>query len=139
FDGKFTTLISVALALSLIQIVLGTQVRQFVDEQVKVLGDGQIGLALQNPDVAFYIHRSFSLLVLLVNVFLFIRNRKLKLGFGKMNWVISLIGLEIATGVIMFKRGFPLGSQAAHLVIASLLFGMQFYLLLEAKSAKNTR
>ncbi|RZJ29626.1 MAG: heme A synthase, partial [Flavobacterium sp.] len=39
FDGKFTTLISVALALSLIQIVLGTQVRQFVDEQVKVLGD----------------------------------------------------------------------------------------------------
>ena len=51
------------------QIILGTQVRQFVDEQTKLIGY-QKALWLESPDLNFYIHRSTSILVLALNGYL---------------------------------------------------------------------
>lgn len=138
-DRLFGNVLIIALALSLVQIVLGTQVRQFVDGQVKLLGDGQMQLVLQNPDFGFYVHRSFSIIVLLANLFLFLRNKRLRLGFTKINWVIALIALEIASGFAMYEFDFPFGTQAVHLVLAAVLFGIQFYLALEFKDAKKVQ
>jgi cytochrome c oxidase assembly protein subunit 15 len=132
----FEKVILITLILTFIQIILGTQVRQYVDEQVKLFGYNQMALVLQNPILAFYIHRSFSLLILGLNVFLFLRNRKFHLGFKKVNWVIALIGIEVLTGMAMYYLDFPLASQPLHLVIASLLFGTQTYLFLESKEAE---
>lgn len=139
YDGFFRTVLFAALALTLIQIVLGTQVRQFVDEQVKSVGDGQMQMVLQNPDIAFYVHRSFSIVVLLANLFLFLRNRRLQLGFAKVNWVLGLIGVEILSGFAMYEFDFPFGTQAFHLVLASVLFGIQYYLVLESGDAKKAQ
>lgn len=127
-DSPFRSVLLLAIVLSLIQIVLGTQVRQFVDEQVRTFGYDQMNLVLKNPDVAFYVHRSFSIAVLGVNFILFWRNRKLNLGFGKINWVMALIGIEVISGLAMYELDFPFGSQAVHLVIASVMFGVQYYL-----------
>ena len=132
-NSNFRILLIVALIMSFIQIIIGTQVRQFVDEQVKILGYEQMEKVLQNPMLNFYVHRSFSLLIFGFNSFLWFYNRKLKLGFKKTNWVILLIIFEILTGIAMFYFDFPFGSQAIHLVIASVLFGVQFYLYLEQK------
>lgn len=136
-DSFFTKLLYVSLILTLIQIVLGTQVRQFVDEQIHTLGETSKGLWLANPELDFYIHRSFSVIVLLVNVALFYRYRKLQLGFKKVNWVMVLLVLEIISGIAMFYFDFPFGTQTIHIVIATLLFGIQFYLILEANKAAN--
>ncbi len=130
-DSVFKKILLGALLLSLIQVVLGTQVRQFVDEQVKTSGYDQMHLVLQNPIANFYIHRSFSILILGLNLFLVLRNRKLKLGLDKLNWVALLLAIEILSGMAMYYFGFPFGSQAIHLIIASVLFGVQFYLVLE--------
>ena len=92
-------------------------------------------LWLANPDLNFYVHRSFSILVLFVNLVLWWKNRKLQLQFGKINWVLILLLLEIATGIAMYNFDFPFLSQTLHLVIASILFGFQFYLLLESFAA----
>jgi cytochrome c oxidase assembly protein subunit 15 len=135
YDALFSRLLWCALLLTLIQIVLGTQVRQFVDEQVKTVGYGNMQAVLQNPDIEFYIHRTLSVLVLAFNSFLFVRNRKMGLGFDRMNWVMLLIGLEIISGVAMYYFDFPFGMQATHLVLASILFGIQFYLVLEGKKS----
>lgn len=134
-DALFSGLLLAALALTLIQVVFGTQVRQFVDEQVKMVGYDNMQAVLENPAVNFYIHRSLSFLVFFLNGFLFWRNRQRKLGFGKMNWVLLLIFVEILSGIAMYYFDFPFGTQAIHLVIASLLFGTQFYLVLESKMA----
>lgn len=136
YNRGFQKLIIFALGLTLIQIILGTQVREFVDEQVKNGVTASI-LWLQNPTLEFYLHRSFSILVLLVNLYLFAKNRKENLGFSKMNWVLNLIGIEIITGIAMAYFDFPFGSQAIHLVIASILFGLQFYMLLESRKSKQ--
>lgn len=135
-NSLFEKVILITLILTFIQIILGTQVRQYVDEQVKILGYDQMALVLQNPILIFYIHRSFSLLILGLNVLLFLRNRKLQLGFEKVNWVIALIGIEVFSGMAMYYLDFPFASQPIHLVIASLLFGTQTYLFLESKEAK---
>ena len=135
-DPLFKKVLIGALVLTLVQVVLGTQVRQFVDQQVKVFGYGQMHLVLENPMVEFYIHRSLSALIFLGNLFLYLRNRRFNLGFGKMNWVMLLIGIEILSGIAMYYFDFPFGSQAAHLVIASLLFGTQFYMILEVTIRK---
>jgi cytochrome c oxidase assembly protein subunit 15 len=127
----FQNMLIFAAILTLIQVVLGTQVRQFVDEQVKVLGDGASSLWMTHPEWDFYIHRSFSILVFAVNAFLWWLNRKKQFGFKLMNWVMLFLILEIITGIAMYNFDFPFGSQAIHLVVASLLFGVQFYLLLQ--------
>ncbi|MUP46308.1 heme A synthase [Gramella sp. BOM4] len=132
---KFQNLLWVAVILTLIQVILGTQVRQFVDEQIRSLGYNAEELWLNDPDITFYIHRSFSILVLLLNVYLFWLNRNLGLNLKKINIVVLLILLEVATGVAMYNFDFPFLSQPLHLVIASVLFGYQFYLLMEARNA----
>jgi len=128
-DRKFKLILGIAVGLTIIQIILGTQVRESVDTII------EMGLPkkawIQNPKINFYIHRSFSILVLIVNAFLFYRNRKLGLGFTKMNWVAVLILLEILSGISMYYLNFPFGTQTIHIVLATLLFGIQLYLMLE--------
>jgi heme a synthase len=136
-DSKFKNVLIITFLLTFFQIILGTQVRQYVDEMVKVLGYNQMQKVLENPTITFYIHRSFSLLILGLNVFLLIRNRKLLLGFQKINWVMALICIEVLSGMAMYYLDFPYTSQPIHLVIASILFGVQFYLILETKKLTN--
>lgn len=134
FDKVFDSVLIISLILTLTQIILGTQVRQFVDEQVKIYGYDAMHKILEDPIIGFYFHRTFSFIVLLINVILITRNNKLKLGFKKMNWVMWLLAIEIFSGILMYWYDFPFGSQSVHLVIASLLFGTQFYLILESKN-----
>jgi cytochrome c oxidase assembly protein subunit 15 len=132
-NTTFTNMLWVAAIFSLIQIALGTQVRQYVDEQVKLLGFENKQLSLMAPDLKFYIHRSFTIAIVLVNFWLFYQNEKLKLGYKKVNWILGLLGVEILSGILMYYVDFPIGTQAAHLVFGIFLFSVQFYLLLESK------
>lgn len=134
FDKVFDSVLIISLILTLTQIILGTQVRQFVDEKVKIYGYDAMHKILEDPIIGFYFHRTFSFVVLLINVILITRNNKLQLGFKKINWVMWLLGIEILSGIVMYWYDFPFGSQTIHLVIASLLFGTQFYLILESKN-----
>ncbi len=137
FDKVFDSLLIISLILTLTQVILGTQVRQFVDEQVKIYGYDAMGKILEDPIIGFYFHRTFSFVVLLINVLLITRNNKLKLGFKKINWVLWLLAIEILSGITMYWYDFPFGSQTIHLVVASLLFGVQFYLILESKNRET--
>ena len=112
----------VALSLTLFQIGLGTQVRQFIDLKMH----NQVNHEWLNPvPMKFYVHRSLSLLVLGIHLILFWILRKMKLNLRVFNQILGLIGLEIFTGILMFYMDFPFSSQPLHLIFASLLFGAQ--------------
>ncbi|WP_019668504.1 COX15/CtaA family protein [Eudoraea adriatica] len=132
YDKKVMFAIWMALGLTLIQIILGTQVRQFIDHQIDILGENSKNLWLANPSIQFYIHRSFSILVVLVNLYIAYSIYQKKLGYSKINWVLGLLFIEVITGVVMYYFHFPFASQPLHLILAALLFGIQFYLVLEA-------
>lgn len=128
------TYIGLALGMTLIQILLGTQVRQSVDH---FLDEGMAieGWINQAP-ILFYIHRSFSIAVLLINVLIFWRLRKQASRFtSHYLLVLGLLSIEVATGVAMNYFAFPFSTQPLHLVIASLLFGLQAYLFMRSTSS----
>lgn len=139
YDNPLHMLLLLSLFLTLVQVVLGTQVRQFVDEQADLVGDQAKAQWLQGIGLSFYIHRSFSLLVFFVNGYLAYRNRVLRLGYNKINWVMALVGVEIVSGVTMVYMDFPFITQPFHLLLATLLFGLQFYLILESIYAARIR
>ncbi len=138
-DPLLKKLIGISLMMTLIQVVLGTQVREFVDEQIKSLGESNPETWLVAPPVLFYIHRSFSILMLLVNAYLLFRVRKLQLGYPKTKWVFGFVVLAALSGIIIYYADFPILSQPIHLVVGSVLFGLQYYLLLESNTASKTQ
>lgn len=139
YDRATTLLFFFALGITVVQIVLGTQVREFVDTQIDRVGEAAKDLWLNEPTLPFYIHRSFSIGVILLNLFIAYRVYKLGSGYTKINWVLTLILFEVITGMAMYYLGFPFSTQPIHLVLASLLFGVQFYLVLEALKSKRSR
>ncbi|MBL4604190.1 MAG: COX15/CtaA family protein [Flavobacteriaceae bacterium] len=131
FHSLFNKLLIISIVFSLIQIALGTQVRQFIDEQVKLLGFENKDYSLMEPNFKFYFHRSFTIAIVLVNLGLFYLNQVKNLGYRLINWVLILLFLETITGILMYYADFPMGTQAIHLLSGAFLFGVQFYLWLQ--------
>src|SRR6056300_118824 len=126
----FKSLVAVGLVLTLIQIGMGTQVRQFVDDQMHYWGLDAASKWLAEAPFLFYFHRSFSLLVFAVHGLLFYRLWQTQYLPPVFLSILFLIGLEILSGILMFYFDFPFSSQPLHLIFASLLFGAQSYFMI---------
>jgi cytochrome c oxidase assembly protein subunit 15 len=137
YNSIFNKLLLFSVIFSLIQIAMGTQVRQFIDEQVKLFGFENKEYSLMNPSFKFYFHRSFTIAIVLVNFGMFYLNQIKNLGYKLVNWIVFLIFIETITGILMYYAEFPLGTQAIHLLSGAILFGLQFYLWLQSRSVKN--
>ena len=133
-NNKIKVLAWLAVLLTLFQIVLGTQVRQFIDLQKHESPD----LWLDPAPIKFYVHRTLSLLVLGVHIILFWMLRKIKRNVKVFNQILGLISLEILTGILMFYFDFPFSTQPLHLIIAALLFGAQSFFKLKLMSNRKT-
>jgi cytochrome c oxidase assembly protein subunit 15 len=122
--------------LTLIQVIMGTQVRQFIDEQVDLFGYPLTSEWLENGPLIFMIHRSYSILLLVLHGWFIYRAVHIFHHPKKSYSVLaSLFVITILSGVFMNYLDFPFGSQAVHLVIASLILGMQFYLWMRLRVA----
>ena len=78
YDHRVQKILRLALLLTIIQITLGTQVRQLIDEISKGLGYEQRDLWLSLVGNTFKIHRSFAISLVIVNGLLFIGNYRFK-------------------------------------------------------------
>ncbi len=128
----------VALVLTLVQIILGTQVRESVNEVAKTFHDENREQWIGHLDWVFYVHRSYSLLLIGVHIFLFykalqIYGRKGNLTFWMMVLLVT-VGIEVASGAIMAYFAIPRFAQPLHLFLATVTFGLQFFLLLKINS-----
>jgi cytochrome c oxidase assembly protein subunit 15 len=56
-----------------------------------------------------------------------------------MSFTFLMIMLQIVTGILLSYWSLPPFAQASHIVLASLIFGAQFYLLLNLFSSVNVR
>lgn len=125
FPKYFKSFYYLAIILTLVQILLGVQVRQEVD----FLMADQIdrSLIIGHMDFNFYFHRSFSWVILLINFFLFWQNRKAKIGMNILNIILGLILIEFVTGFLFSYANMPAFIQPVHLLIATLILGFQIY------------
>jgi heme a synthase len=122
----------IGLTLTLIQIGLGVQVREQID--VIALGTDYHDRALWVAQVGqpVLIHVLFALLIVTYNWWLAkqlimsqLSIMVLRMGRGLM----LLVLLELSVGVLLAVANFPAFLQPVHLVMAGLVFGVQFYLV----------
>ncbi|MDB9966974.1 COX15/CtaA family protein [Flavobacteriaceae bacterium] len=125
YDKKIKYLILFSIALTLIQVISGTQVREFIDVQYELSKNKE--LWLQSPDFFFYFHRTFSLIVLITNSYLLYYAYKKSYNLETISLISLVILLEILLGILMYYGDFPILSQPLHLFLATILFGFQFY------------
>ncbi|MCR9249914.1 MAG: COX15/CtaA family protein [bacterium] len=136
--GKLSQWLIVALVLFLIQIALGTQVREAIDKVALTISNRSEWI--ESMGISFYIHRTYSLLILMLHVFL--AYKLFKVGeTGRMRLLtyslVGLIGLEILTGAVLSYFAVPAVLQPVHLMLATLIFGIQFYALLVTRKIKT--
>jgi cytochrome c oxidase assembly protein subunit 15 len=131
----------IALALSVVQITIGTEVREKIDAISGHLLGGYRETWVQNAGDIFINHRNLALAVLVVNIMLYALIRK---GFSRhsvhqqlMSFSFLIIMLQIGTGIALSYWALPPFAQAAHIILASLIFGVQFYLLLNLYRTAN--
>ena len=120
-------LIAFSMFVMLIQILIGLKVREFIDIKIDLYGFENKNLWLSNPELNFFIHRSFSIFILISNFLLFYLAKKLNTNTKWITIILVLIFSEIIAGASMYYFSFPLLSQPLHLLIAILIFGAQFF------------
>jgi len=126
-------LLAAVLILSLGQVILGTQVRDALNDVVQRIGYAQRDNWVSGLDWRFYVHRSFSLLVLAVHTGFIYELRKIsKTGLTARLTValIVLVVAEIGTGVVMAYFAVPAAAQPVHLFLAVVMIGLQFVIWL---------
>jgi cytochrome c oxidase assembly protein subunit 15 len=132
-----------AVVLSVVQITFGTEVREKVDEVADYFQGGYRDQWVKKAGEIFTNHRDTAVIVVVLNVMLYALLRR---NFNRhslqqqlMSFIFLMIMMQMGVGVALSYWSLPPVAQAAHIVLASLIFGAQFYLLLNFKrSAKYT-
>ena len=132
-DTFVKNLILFSVFVSLFQIIIGTQVREFIDLQYEIYGPNKKNQWLNVPNFYFYFHRSFSILIILLNFSLYYLIKSKNYSSILIERIGIIIVLEILVGIIMFYLDFPFLSQPIHLLLATILFSYQFYWVLHYK------
>jgi cytochrome c oxidase assembly protein subunit 15 len=122
-----------AIAIVLVQIAIGTQVREQVDEISKSLAYQNREVWMSRLDNIFLIHRSFSWLVLLACVAILWKARPYPALKKSSIAIAMLVGLTLVVGLIMMWYNIPAWAQPSHLLLASILVLVVFDLRLRLK------
>ena len=114
-------LIWICLGVTFYQMFLGTQVRESIDELTAsgITRDqwtAELGLS-------FYIHRSFSWLVLLLLSFVAWKNEQ-KNKYISIRYVSFFLIVELLSGVLLAHFETPGLVQTSHLIFATIIFGI---------------
>lgn len=124
-----------------VQVVLGTQVREQVDLIAAQFGNLFRSEWVDHLGNYFLIHRSYSLLLLAVHILFIYKIYKYSFRNASMfRWsqvLIGIIFLEIISGMAMSYFGIPAFLQPVHLLLGSLIIGVQFVVLLQLNDQRK--
>lgn len=129
---KFKTVLLIAMGMTLLQVAMGVQIREAVD--VIANNHSYIDRKYWRDDfpIIFYVHRSFSAVILVTNLWLgWEIYKSVARGSLLFRSGIALVGLiitAILAGVAMDRLGMPPAAQPIHLLMANLIFGTQFFI-----------
>ncbi|MDO9103949.1 MAG: COX15/CtaA family protein [Methylovulum sp.] len=129
---SFKTVLLIAMFMILLQIAMGTQVREAVDFIAHEHSYIDRKYWRDDFPVIFYVHRSFSSLILFTHVWLVWKIvqaiPKTSVLFRTGIALGALVASAILAGVTLDRLGMPAVVQPLHLLIANLIFGTQFFL-----------
>ena len=95
FNKYISNLTLISLGLLIIQLLSGTEVRQFVDIQMLSNNYSEKYKWLMNPPESFYFHRSFSIIIFIVNILIFIKLKKMIIDSKIFKIIMILLFIQI--------------------------------------------
>lgn len=135
-------LIGGVIAISLLQLVIGTQVREAVDIISKSTNNTDRHLWIENLPWVFALHRYLAWPIAIANAFLIARIwqqvpglNALKL--GALGLAIVLLGTMVM-GMSMQRLNLPMYAQPLHLWFASLIVGLQMFIFIIWRFTQHT-
>jgi len=110
--------------LVLIQTLIGTQVREQVDNIAAKYNYEFRELWIHEISSVLTLHKAFSLTIVLLCIFLFIEMRTSKIPSARFfnSVLLSVLLFECIAGIVMVQLSIPAIAQSAHLLGASALF-----------------
>jgi len=140
-DPRFGKWLYVVLALTVLQVAMGTQVREMTDILRESQGEELRSSWIDAMPWFFYVHRSFSAVVLFANLWL---ARLLVMSLGWQHTLskltlamICVIVTAVLSGATLGHLGMPALVQPTHLLAASLLFGLQFLIWMSYRHSRD--
>lgn len=140
-DPRFEKWLYIVLALTVLQVAMGTQVREMTDLLRESQGEELRSSWIEAMPWFFYVHRSFSAVVLFSNLWL---ARLLVMSLGWQHTLtkftlamIGVIGAAVLSGATLGHLGMPALVQPTHLLAAALLFGLQFLIWMSYRHSRD--
>ena len=140
-DPRFEKWLYIVLGLTILQVAMGTQVREMTDFIRESQGEELRSSWVEAMPWFFYVHRSFSAAVLFANLWL---ARLLVMSLGWQHTLskltlamICVIGAAVLSGATLGHLGMPALVQPTHLLAASLLFGLQFLIWMSYRHSRD--
>lgn len=122
------------IVVSIIQIVLGTEVRESIDSIAKSLQFTARNTWISKLGNVFSYHRDLAILVAICNfvVYKMVIDRFSGKAMPLMtaNYIVLVLIVQIATGFLLSYFALPPYAQAIHILFSTLLFSLQYYLYL---------
>ena len=132
-DKTLRIITTITLIILLIQIVIGTDVREQVDEVSKALGYQQRDTWISQLNTVFDIHKITSLIVSLLVIFIFWRSLSHVALQRKGMFLLLIILLLMTAGISLASFNIPAFIQPIHLLLSSILFVALFGFRLNVK------
>ncbi len=138
-DSRFAIWLYVLLGLTILQVALGTQVREMVDFLKNIEGAERSTWVSALPWF-FYVHRSLSALVLGAGLWvMWLLVRSLGWHHTLTRFAVAMVAvlvLAVSSGAALGHLGMPMLVQPTHLLTAALLFGFQFLMWMDYRHAR---
>ncbi|MGZ8188520.1 MAG: COX15/CtaA family protein [Methylosarcina sp.] len=140
--AKFKAVLIAAMIMTLLQVMMGTQVREAVDFIAHEHSYIDRKYWRDDFPIIFYVHRSFSSIILFTNLWLVWKLHKTldrrSILYRTGLTLIALIVIAILAGITLDRLGVPPVAQPVHLLMANLIFGLQFFLFIGLGYAGKT-
>ncbi|MEO6232860.1 MAG: COX15/CtaA family protein [Ferruginibacter sp.] len=120
-NKKLKNITLLTLALLIAQITMGTAVREQIDEISNKLNFESRELWINKLDYIFYIHRSFSIVIAALCIYIYTQFKKSGIPLLSNPLIIISVISEIILGVIMTYFDVPAIAQPLHLLFSTIL------------------
>lgn len=128
--------IIVILLLGIIQIMLGTQVRESVDLLLKNFDAAFRDQIIDNLGIPFYVHRTFSLVIMGLNIWFImkvLKSEHTSILKNKAKWLGVVLSGAFVAGIILSYFALPPAFQPTHFLLACISFGLQFAIFMRLR------
>jgi cytochrome c oxidase assembly protein subunit 15 len=128
-----------AVFLTVIQVLIGTQVREEIDMVAEQLGHQSRELWIDRLSSVLTLHKAFSLVLVTINGILIHQLLQQKTAFrSKQAKVLgACIATEIMLGIVLNYFNIPQAGQSLHLLVSCLIFSIQFGIFISLRKKQS--